>query len=293
VTQLSRASTRRRSLRRVAALTAAPLLVVVLAACGGGDSSDAGDEATTAPASEATEGETPEATPEEEATEDSGGSAAQGEEVDKEEFLSDVQAAVEDATTAHMTMSTGSGGMSIEAEGEVDYTTSPPSMAMTMTNPAGGTTPMDVRLVDGFFYMNMGQMSQNKFYKISLDDPNSPLGDMSQFAATMDPVQAFEQFAAGLETVEYVGEEEVEGEQLHHYVLTLDTTKIEMLEQTGAQGLPKQLDYDLWLDDEDRMRQVQLDVGETASVDMRVFDWDEPVDIKAPPASDVAPMPQN
>jgi hypothetical protein len=287
---MSRASIRRRSLRRVAALTVTTLLVAVLTACGGDDSSEGGEEATTAATSEseATESEAPEET---DAEADSGGDTAEGEAVDKDEFLADFRAAVEDATTAHMTMATGAGGMSIEAEGEVDYTTTPPSMAMTMTNPAGGTTPMDVRLVDGFFYINMGQMSQNKFYKISLDDPNSPLGDMSELAGTMDPVQAFEQFAAGLEKVEYVGAEDVEGEQLDHYVLTLDTAKVEMLQQAGTQGLPKELKYDLWLDDEDRMRQVKLDLGSTASVDMRVFDWGEPVDIKAPPASDVAPMP--
>jgi hypothetical protein len=287
---MSRGSTRRRSLRRVAALTVTPLLLAVLTACGGDDSSDAGDEPTTAATTEATESEATE-TAEAEESEDAGQAAADGEEVDKDEFLADVQAAVEDATTAHMTMATGAGGMSIEAEGEVDYTTTPASMAMTMTNPTSPTESIDMRIVDGQLYLNMGQMSQDKFYKIDLGDPNSPLGDMTELAETMDPVRSFEQFATGLEKVVYVGEEEVEGDQLDHYVLTLDSTKIEMLQQSGTQGLPKKLEYDLWLDDENRMRQVKLDLGSAASVDMRIFDWDEPVDIEAPPASDVAPMP--
>ncbi len=106
----------------------------------------------------------------------------------------------------------------------------------------------------------------------------------------MDPVRSFEQFASGLEKVTFVGTEDVDGEQLDHYVLTLDTTRVDSLKDAGAQ-LPETLDYDLWVDDQDRMRQVQIDLGSTASVDMKIFDWDEPVDIEAPSEDEIAPMP--
>ena len=274
------------TLRRTLALTATSVLLAALTACGGDDTGSASDESTTASSSAAAEPSESAAT-EEEADDTE---PAAGEEVDADQFLADFKAAVENATTAHLSMTTGAGGMDITAEGQVDYSTEPPSMAMEMTNPMGGDQKMEIRLVDGKFYMNMGQLSQGKYYELSPDDPNNPLGEMSGLTESMDPVRSFEQFASGLETVTFVGTEDVDGEELDHYVLTLDTTKVDSLEDAGAQ-LPETLDYDLWLDDQDRMRQVQIDLGSTASVDMKIFDWDEPVDIEAPSEDEIAPMP--
>ena len=274
------------TLRRTLALTATSALLVALTACGGDDSSTAAEEPTSAPSSAAAD-----PTESEDAEEPAEGTEpVEGEEVDADEFLADFKAAVEDATTAHLTMTTTAGGLNITADGQVDYATDPPSMAMEMTNPMGGDQKMDIRLVDGQFYLNMGQLSQGKFYKLDLDDASSPLGDMSLMTESMDPVRSFEQFASGLDTVTFVGAEDVDGEELDHYVLTLDTTKVDSLEDAGAQ-LPETLDYDLWVDDQDRMRQVQIDLGSTASVDMKIFDWDEPVDIEAPSEDEIAPMP--
>ena len=274
------------TLRRTLALTATSVLLAALTACGGDDPGTASDEPTTASSSAAAEPSESAAT-EEEADDTE---PVAGEEVDADQFLADFKAAVEDATTAHLSMTTGAGGMDITAEGQVDYSTDPPSMAMEMTNPMGGDQKLEIRLVDGKFYMNMGQLSQGKYYELSPDDPNNPLGEMSGLTESMDPVRSFEQFASGLEKVTFVGTEDVDGEQLDHYVLTLDTTRVDSLKDAGAQ-LPETLDYDLWVDDQDRMRQVQIDLGSTASVDMKIFDWDEPVDIEAPSEDEIAPMP--
>jgi len=279
-------------LRRTAALATASVLLAALTACGGDDSDQAADEPTTADSSAAADPSAEAPADTEGETEDAGeDEVAEGEEVDKEEFLADFKASMENATTARMEMTTGVAETSLTAQGEVDYTTTPPEMAMTMTNPAMGNEAMDIRLVDGFFYINMGQLSQDKFFRVDISDKNSPMGDMSQLSNSLDPVKSFEQFAAGLETVTFVGAETVRGDDADHYVLELDTTKIAALEEAGAQGLPETLEYDLWLDDEDRMRQVQLTMGEMGSVDMQIFDWDEQVEIEAPPAGDVTEMP--
>jgi len=278
----------RLNLRRTLAIAATPVLLAALTACGG-DSDQEADEPAAATSSEA--GEASEE-PADDADETESDDVA-GEEVDKDQFVEDFKAAVDSATTAHMSMTTGAGGTSFTAEGEVDYQTTPPEMAMSMSNPTMGDETMDVRLVDGFFYLNLGQMSQGKFVKVDVNDPSSPLGDMTQLTNAMDPVQTFEQFSSGLEKVTYVGEESVQGEDLDHYVLTLDTTKVEMLQGTGTEGLPETLDYDLWLDDEDRMRQVKIDMGETGAVDMEIYDWDEPVEIEAPPADEITELPSS
>ena len=277
----------RTSLRRSLATAAAVTLLTSLAACSGDDGGEASDEPTTSESSDE-----PEATPEETETEEpADDEAADGEEISADEFLDTFRDGVENSTTGHMTMTTGFTGMSIDAEGDVDYRTDPPAMSVSMTIPSMGGA-MDMRFVDGIFYMNMGQASQNKFIKLDPADPNSTLGDIGELTESMDPVRSFEQFAAGLEKVVYVGEEEVDGETTDHYVLTLDTTKIESLKEAGAAGIPRELDYDIWLDDENRMRQVLIDMGTSGQIDMSVEDWGQDVEIEAPAANEIVEMPQ-
>jgi hypothetical protein len=281
-------TTLRPSIRRVLATAAATTLLVGLTACGSDEpAEEAGDE-TTSETSDA-----PDATADAEESEaDSGDSeVAEGEEIDKAEFLADFQAGVENSTTAHMTMTTGMGGMNIDAEGDIDYQTEPPAMAMTMSMPSMGGA-IDMRFVDGIFYMNMGAQSQDKFIKMDPNDPNSPMGDISELTDSMDPVRQFEAFTEGVTKVVYVVEEDVDGETTDHYVLTLDTTKVESFKDAGTAGIPKELDYDLWLDDDDRIRQMQLDLGDTGQIEVHLTDWDEPVDIEAPPADQIMEMPK-
>ena len=75
-------------------------------------------------------------------------------------------------------------------------------------------------------------------------------------------------------------------------MLTLDTTKIESLKDAGTAGIPKELDYDIWLDDENRMRQVLIDMGTNGQIDMSIDDWDQHVEIEAPAANQIMEMPQ-
>jgi hypothetical protein len=284
----------RTSLRRSLATAAAVTLLTSLAACGGDDGGDATGEPTTATSDTAEE---PEATAEESEADDSADDegadegAADGEEISADEFLDTFRDGVENSTTGHMTMTTGFSGMSIDAEGDVDYRNDPPSMAVNMTIPSMGGE-IDMRFVEGIFYMNMGQASQNKFIKLDPADPNSPMGDIGELTESMDPVRSFEQFAAGLDKVVYLGEEDIDGESTDHYVLTLDTTKIESLEDAGTAGIPKELDYDIWLDDENRMRQVLIDMGTNGQVDMSIEDWGQEVEIEAPAANEIVQMPQ-
>ena len=75
-------------------------------------------------------------------------------------------------------------------------------------------------------------------------------------------------------------------------MLTLDTTKIESLKDAGTAGIPKELDYDIWLDDENRMRQVLIDMGTNGQINMSIEDWGQDVEIEAPAANEIVEMPQ-
>jgi hypothetical protein len=270
---------RRTTLRRLAAAAAAPtLLVASLTACG--SDSDSGSDSGS-----------------DQAASDTSASVEEGEEVDKDDFLNDFRDGLEASTTAAITMNTELGATgAITAEGDADYTTDPPSLSMTMEMPAMGTGgAMEIRMVDGILYMNLGQMSNDKFMKLDLSDPKSLPPGMGALTEQMDPLAAIEQFEPALTSVTYVGEEDVDGDPTDHYELTMDTSKIEMFKDLpqGA-DVPEELTYDAWFDDEFRFRQLQMEMdaaGQAVTMEMQASDWGEPVDIKAPADSEIVEMP--
>jgi hypothetical protein len=265
----------RSTLRRLATTVAVPtLLAGALTACGSDSGSDgASDDAAVS------------------------SDHAEGEEVDKDEFLADFKEGLEASTTAAitMTMDLGSNG-AMTAEGEADYTTDPPGMAMTMEAPTlGEAGEMDLRLVDGVMYVNMGQVTNDKYMLLDLSDPaNLPPG-MDTLTDQMDPLAAFEQFGPALTSVTYVGEDEVDGDPTQHFTLVMDTAKVATFKDLPAGAdIPEDLTYDAWFDDEFRFRQLTMEMeagGTPVTMEMQASEWGEDVEIEAPPADEVVEAP--
>jgi LppX_LprAFG lipoprotein len=263
--------TRSMTLRRSLVALAAPLLLSGLAACG--------SDETAEPASS--------------------GSSSESQEtgaVDKAEFADDLKAGLEASTTAQMTMHMDMGGQALHADGQIDYTTAPPQLAMNMESPAAAGQTIELRLVDQVLYMNMGQMTSNKFVSYDLSDAaNLPPG-MEQLTGTMDPLAAFESFEDGVQSVVFKGDEEVDGEQLGHYEMTLDASKVKQFQELPTQAeLPEEITYDVWLDGENRIRKMVMDMAMGAgqvSMEIELSEWDEPVDIAAPADSEIIKTPK-
>ncbi|MGH3362592.1 MAG: LppX_LprAFG lipoprotein [Nocardioides sp.] len=259
-----------RTRRTVAAALAAPLLVSGLAACGSESGTNGGSDA--APVSEGLES---------------------GESVDKADFIADLKAGMESATTAQMEMEMNLGQSPIRAEGEMDY--SGDAIAMDMTMESGMTQePLELVLVDNVMYLNMGQMSNGKYIEYDLSDAKNLPPGMDQMAEQLDPLAAFDSMEAALTSVTFEGDEDVDGDRLSHFELTMDTSKIETMKEIPAQaGLPKEVTYDLWLDGENRMRQMNMvmEMATKAEIDAKIFDWGEPVEIEAPAKSEVVKAP--
>lgn len=272
---------RRPLLRRSLAAAAATTLLLGLAACGGDEPDSASDEPSVSESESTSDEETSD-------------QPAEGEVVDNAEFVDEMMAGLESSTTANMSMNMDFGAGSLVAEGMVDYTTDPVSMSMTMTQDAMGEEPIEMRLVDGMMYMNMGSMSNNKFMVFDLTDPaNMPPG-MEDLGEQMDPLAAFKEFEPALKTVTFVGTEDVEGEELHHFDVVMETAKLESLKDMPVEaGLPEEVSYDLWFDDEMRIRQMEMvmDMATPVSVTAKLFKWDEPVDIVAPSEDEIAEQP--
>ncbi|WP_460828611.1 hypothetical protein [Nocardioides hungaricus] len=264
--------------RTLAAAALAPLLASGLVACG----SDSGGDAASEPTSQAA----------------AAADLQEGDEVAPADFVQTVTDGLEASTTATMSMkmSAGSAG-EMTADGQIDYTKSPPEVAMTMTSPLGGGD-MEVRMVGGIMYLSLGQMTEGKFWRIDPADPNSPLGQMGlgSMLDQFDPAKMLTSMQDGISQVVYAGQQD----GLDQYDLTIDMKQ--MLDSMGGDlpkgaesQLPATMTYSLWLDDQGRFSKMSMDEmpmgGMSGSMEMTVSGWGEDVTIEAPPADQVTKMP--
>jgi len=266
--------------RRAVGALAASALLLALAACGDdkADTTSADPTATTSTSAPT------------EPTE----SATAGVEVDTEEFAATIDGAFRNLTTARVAMTITAQGAVITADGQVDYRADSPAMALALSSQAFGDAAIDMRLVDKVMYMKLPMIDAGtKFYKIDLDDPNNPLGASLGQLDSFDPKSTIDSFTTGLEKVVEVGTEDVDGEELTHYVLTTDTAAIKKtLSPADAKKLPATLTYDVWLDSDSQFRKIVAEMPGSGALTMELSHLGEPVDIEAPPANQVASFPQ-
>jgi hypothetical protein len=199
-----------------------------------------------------------------------------------------MKAAYDDNRTVHFTMETA--GV-LSAEGELAYVGDGVSMDMTMSMPAAGMEDLRMLLVDGAAYMSIpGQTPKGKLVVIDSSVPG--MDDLLSQTENMGPQGTFDAFEAGLEEVELVGEEEVGGQTLTHYRLTVDTQAAMEAQGTDSQAataLPDTLVYDMWLDEEDLMRKIVFEVAGSRTT-MTMDRWGEDVEIREPKPADVVRM---
>jgi hypothetical protein len=192
-------------------------------------------------------------------------------------------------TTAHATLKGDVGTGTLSGKGDIDYSGDSPATAMTITSGLFGSDGAEVRLVDGVMYVNIGQLSGDKFWKIDLDDPDSPFGTLG---SQIDPKSSVELLEKGLTSVEYVGEED----SLDHYRASVDPQALVKdlggpMASRGASALPDSIDYDVWLDGDNRLNKLTFAMGDAATLEMTLSDFGADVTIEAPPADAVAEMP--
>lgn len=267
--------------RRLVAAAAASVLLIGVSGCGGDETTAVSDDSTTE--SSPTVSESVSEEPSEEPEGESGG-------YDAEELMAAMKAAVGKNQSAHMVMEMGGGGQTMNAEGDVSYAGDSTSMQMTMQSPQMGQGVIEMRMVDGVMYMSMPPMTPvGKFLEIDLNDPNSPFGDLGSVTQG-DPLEMFKAFEKGLREVEYLGAEDVDGEEMDHYVLTVDGKAAAAVQGMPAGSGPDEISYDLWLDEDDLMRRMQYSIA-GGGITMSMSDWGEPVTVKAPAKADIVQMP--
>ena len=264
-------TTARPTMRRLTGGLAALALGLSLASCGS-DDSGAADEPN-ATDSSATSGATDQ--PTESTATDDPADIDEGGEVSPQQFAQMIQHGIEKTKTAHVTFTTSGGAGGFSGDGDVDYAAAPPNMQLTMKVTA--SQELHMILVDGVMYIESPQ-AEGKYIKYDLSDPNNPLG--ANFVDQLDPATAMTQFTQALSSVSSLGDEDVDGQTLAHYVMKIDTSKLQTATQSTE--MPAELTTDVWLDDENRMAKSSIDLGQGSTYDTTLSDFDKPVDIQAP-----------
>jgi hypothetical protein len=205
-------------------------------------------------------------------------------------FLQRTRKALGERGTAHVRMTMSGGAAESVAEGDSSYGPGGSEMRLEMSVPERDGEKIEMLVVDGTSYIAMpGVTPPGTFFEVGA---GSPLGSLTGGAGGLSPADSFAGIEAGLEKVEDLGSDEVDGQPAHHFRLHVDSAR--SLATTGEDalpaGLPETLVYDVWLDDQDRMRRVRYEVaGSTLTMDMT--DWGKPVSVSAPAEEDLVEPP--
>jgi hypothetical protein len=253
--------------RKLSSLVAVVLLAsLTLSACGDKDNGDADTKAKSS-------------------------SSASDKDLTADEFFTTLIDEQQKAGSAHTAITVGVGGQSIKADGDSEFgeTLADTSVSMDMDMGSAGPATMKILLVDGIFYMNLGQMTKGKYAKIDITDKGNALGkQFSQLADQMDPSKQLEQFQKAVTSFKKQGKpQQMDGVEAQPYEIVLDTTKIDAFsELAGGANVPKTITYVMYLGSDNLLRRMTAEVaGSKTQADFSK--WGEDVEIKAPAASEV------
>ncbi len=292
---------------RWAGLLGAGALTLTLAACGGDDDAPAPEPtgtvsedtgASTEDTGASTEdagAATGDAAAEETGTTQGGSAdAAEGEDVDIQEFLAMLQSPGEETLSSYtMTMAVNMGGQAMDMEGAVDLGGDDPALNMDMMMPGMGAISMV--MVDGRVFMQMPGVTEEGMY---MEVPPEQLGDLSGQLDEVDITSTWDAWEEGAQSVVFVGEEDVDGQDMRRYTVTVDTeAAMDAAGQTGEDAaqasamMGDELTYDVWIDDENLMRKITFEL-DGAVTEMTADNWGEPQDIQPPSDDEIqdAPM---
>jgi hypothetical protein len=205
---------------------------------------------------------------------------------DKAAFLAALKAASADTTSAHVEMVLKTQGQTIAMTGDTRVDAKNPAMKMSMDM---GTGKLEMILVDKVMYLQgMPGMKAGTWAKL---DVTGEMGkQLEKSLEQADPTKMYETYERAVTDVKYVGEETVDGQVLQQYEVTMDTKELGDAVADAGTTLPDTVEYTMWLDDKDHVRQVKYSLA-GVEAEMKMSKYGEPVDIKAPKAADVVEVP--
>ena len=147
------------------------------------------------------------------------------------ENLGDMVTAMLAAQTYDTSMVSDFSGVSMTAEGQARLSDGGSEMAMSMSSPQM-PAPIEMRLVGGQMYVNMGDLTDGLFWQIDATDTSNPLAaSIAQSTSQSSAADSLETLVPALVSVEESGPaEQIDGVSTQPYDVVVDTSKL------GRQG---------------------------------------------------------
>ncbi|MFC5337946.1 hypothetical protein [Leucobacter denitrificans] len=206
----------------------------------------------------------------------------------EEDFAERIGAAQIAAGSVHNEVTMTANGQSTMMSGDVQLSDDPSALKMSMSMSA--PSAMQIVVVDSMLYMNMGEMTQNKFVATDLNSPEA--GQYASMISQSNPQKQMELFSEALTDFEVSDETvEVDGVETYEYTLTLDTATLLSGQGVPTEGaeLPETMTYVMNVGADDLPRRFVMDLQGTTA-ESNFTKWGEPVSIEAPSADQIVEM---
>ena len=217
--------------------------------------------------------------------------------------------AATDAKTAKlsgsMTIAFGGKRIDVPIDGAIDFEHQAASLSVDMSKLAGGVMSgaMEIRMVDGTMYMNMGALLGSRADSVlhGRDWVSVDVAAMGGQSSTQNPADML-QALRGAGDVRLVGHEEIDGTETDHYRADIDVQKAmekvpakdRDLAARGLSDLGSSFPIDVWIDHDGLPRRFALDIEIPGQGSVResidYSDYGADVSIEAPPADQVQSM---
>lgn len=147
-----------------------------------------------------------------------------------------------------------------------------------------GGQELGYRLVDGQYYL----AQPPKWVKVTRNSSNPLIQSTLEQIQLLSMRRQLDAFVAGVEKAGDKGSERIDGVTTTHYTATVDTDKaLKVLDIEKGDGVPDSVIYDVWLDEDDLIRQMTF-TQNGAKATMTASKWGEPVTIDKPKGSELA-----
>ena len=203
-----------------------------------------------------------------------------GKPFDAQEFTGKLTKAVDANPTVSIDVTaTINGQQGVTATGVQDLADDALDMQVDM-----GGQKLGYRLVDGQYYL----AQPPKWVPVTQDSTNPLIKQTLEQVQLLSMRKQLDAFVAGVEKAGDKGPEEIDGVPTRHYTATVDTAKAyKQLGMTKDPGAPDSLIYDVWLDDDDLIRQMTF-TQDDATATLSAKNWGDPVSIVKPKDSELA-----
>ncbi|WP_231505185.1 hypothetical protein [Cellulomonas sp. URHE0023] len=188
-----------------------------------------------------------------------------------------------------LTTSIGAEGQALEMSGVVNGA----DAQITETVP-GLDAPIEIRLVDGVVYVNLGPATGGLFWQVDPNDTNPLAASMSGATEQTSVAESVAALQPAIVSVTPVGDpEQIDGVSAQGYEVVVDTTKVTgpsgaQLAEAEAQGVdvPDQITYTYWVGTDKLPRKMSMDLMGTTT-EMLFSNWGGAVTVEAPAADQI------